>query len=281
MILSKMRNAFELPEGVVLVDMWREVVVDSEKSIELLQQGYNICGVNVGKQIAKYRTMASAALQKITKKMRASSEGDAMKTRMKANLEGDATEKIKIQAEAINNEEDGGRVINEGKVTAAECVIHDEDGGRAVNDEEDAIDVKDDEDAIDVNKKKDTTAECVVSKENNEEGTRVAKIVDGVRNINKEVGTEAAKKNEDSAGGVNEENDAELVNDRKKAMALESKNDQVVVNCQKEEITNVVDEKNHIRALDQRGEMLSCDKFIMDKERRPEREKHAVIQDRA
>ena len=47
--LNKIRNAFELPERVVLVDVWREVVVDAEKSIEFLQQGYNPYRVNVDK----------------------------------------------------------------------------------------------------------------------------------------------------------------------------------------------------------------------------------------
>ena len=82
-----MRNPFELPEDVALVDVWREVVVDAEKSIELLQQGYNLGGVSADKQIDKYRAMVLEALQEIEK---------SMKTEMKASLESDAMKKAEM-----------------------------------------------------------------------------------------------------------------------------------------------------------------------------------------
>ena len=61
-----MRNEFELPVSVELVDEWREVVVDAKKSMKLLQEGYesivyNPSGANVREQIAGYR----AALRRI------------------------------------------------------------------------------------------------------------------------------------------------------------------------------------------------------------------------
>ena len=170
-----MRNPFELPEDVALVDMWREVVVDAEKSIELLQQGYNPCGVNVGKRIVKYRAMVLEALQKI-------------ETEMKANLEGDAMKKFETDGGVHNDKSDGVEIDTEMETAA----VKNEEGARVAKNEDSAR-VANEEEGARVAKMK--------------EGARVAKIVDGARITNEKDGTGVAKKNEDSTRAVNNEDE--------------------------------------------------------------------------
>ena len=210
-----MRNPFELPEDVALVDVWREVVVDAEKSIELLHQGHVSCGVSRGERIDRYRDKIAVALQEIEDLT--NDVKDIAAEPVVLNGEGDGVANVKKSALSVETE-DGAMDTKDKEDDTLDVKINEVAG--VVKDDDTVVEKNKDVEDIAVDEREDTIGVKNVdgAKVNNEEGSLVIKkdfegeagkeSFERIEEIEKGTATERVvikEKNKDGAKVANEE----------------------------------------------------------------------------